>query len=436
MKTGSRKKGYVYVVFAFFCLCLIFVSCKRGSQDTAVESTESFMIIYDKPDTYSYIPIAIKKIANEGYIILGMIERIPYLLKVDEQGNFLWDTGVDTFAQYLDPVTDLLILNGDYYFFCNRAYGRERVIILLKYSEITGIPQEIPFADDLFLVENPDSTDKNRTIFPLHTSKITDDLILFLAFDEPNKRILIRKMEVDGERIWKDKNESGFRDICQYKHSIQDRRYHFSGMVENDGSHFYYFQSFSRRLIYDLRNVCFRFVKINPQTGDFYEKYWMQNPFIAMELHGSAPDGVNFSGAQIDIDNGYVFFYVNSKIKDKENTAAEKIQIEPATKYRQFELIETKTVYIKTMEVDDQQVVFFVGSSKEGKIVLYAYGHSSRTLLDKKYFGETNIYEAAGLTGENDGGLAILGTTYIDGQLGRICLFKLSQAELEDMVMQ
>ncbi|NIM11624.1 MAG: hypothetical protein GTO45_05975, partial [Candidatus Aminicenantes bacterium] len=59
---------------------------------------------------------------------------------------------------------------------------------------------------------------------------------------------------------------------------------------------------------------------------------------------------------------------------------------------------------------------------------------STGSYLAVKYLGDIHIYEAAGLIDTEDGGLAILGTTYVTGLLGRICLFKLSKAELEAFV--
>ena len=86
--------------------------------------------------------------------------------------------------------------------------------------------------------------------------------------------------------------------------------------------------------------------------------------------------------------------------------------------------------------MNGQTIVFFAGSSKSDQIVLYTYSVSSGICLDKKYFGGTRFYEAAGLIKTADGGIEILGTTYLASLFDRICLFKLSKEELENMVGQ
>jgi len=67
---------------------------------------------------------------------------------------------------------------------------------------------------------------------------------------------------------------------------------------------------------------------------------------------------------------------------------------------------------------------------------LYAYEKSSGDFLNNRYFGDIRIYEAAGLIDTYDGGLAILGNTFVMDQLGRICVFKLSKTEVEDLCSQ
>jgi hypothetical protein len=91
----------------------------------------------------------------------------------------------------------------------------------------------------------------------------------------------------------------------------------------------------------------------------------------------------------------------------------------------------SRPVYIKTIRVVDRDIVFFSGGTGFDRIVLYAYDLSAGRFLGKEYYGEKRLYEAAGLIGTGDGGLAILGNTYVMDLQKRICLFKLSKAEVE-----
>ncbi len=50
--------------------------------------------------------------------------------------------------------------------------------------------------------------------------------------------------------------------------------------------------------------------------------------------------------------------------------------------------------------------------------------------LGSRYLGFSNPYEIAAMTTTSDGGLAVCGITYVAGRFPRICLFKISGAEL------
>ena len=199
---------------------------------------------------------------------------------------------------------------------------------------------------------------------------------------------------------------------------------------DNTGNNFYYFQSFSRSDIVKELGICFTIAKIDTGNGKVNTKgeFHVIKPFISLDFDIGESEAVKFSGARLE-DN-IISFLVNSQLVKGEDEGVDEVDGE-----FKDELFTTKPVYIKTMVVNGIKISFFAGSAKNNKIVLYAYDWSTPTLLNQKYFGHTNIYEASGLIGTSDGGLAILGTTYSTGLwLGRICLFKLSKAELEDFV--
>jgi hypothetical protein len=144
-------------------------------------------------------------------------------------------------------------------------------------------------------------------------------------------------------------------------------------------------------------------------------------PFIALHRHG-------FTASGAILVEGAVYFFIDTRI-DRE-FGQENLLL-------QFDLIASRPVYTRAVNLDDQEILLFLGSEKTKRIVLTAYNLSRGSIVpNKKYFGHTNVYEAAGLTRTADGGLAVLGTTYLAGQLGRICLFKLSKEELEQLVGQ
>jgi hypothetical protein len=283
-------------------------------------------------------------------------------------------------------------------------------------------------------VEGVDDNDKNHPISPMHASKIPGDKILLLAVYEHNDRILVRIMDFQGARILKDKHDNSFQNICQVDYPIRDKRLHFTGL-NNSGNNFYYFQSFNRRQKYlEDDKSCFRFVKIDPDTWEYIEKnpangepienpFSIKKPLIAMEWHSSE----KFSAARVD--NDLVSYFVNSDLNDLKGLDDVKKKGHP-----QYESNETKPVFIETIPIDGREVVFFAGSTKTSKIVLAGYDLSTGVNLDSYYIGNVYPYVATGLTSTDDGGLAILGTTFYIYRINRICLFKLSKSDLESMV--
>jgi hypothetical protein len=246
--------------------------------------------------------------------------------------------------------------------------------------------------------------------------------VLLLLFSEKYDRLLLLEIDEDYE-IKLLINHIKYK--CAYANPFLDKRPHFVGQSGNNP--FYYFQSYSL-FNNDSKWPCFSIRReVEPDNSNATlsdkEEIPISNPFIAMEWDG------NYSYKALINDN-IVSFSANPDISvvDAENV------------HEQSELIESKPVFIKTMPVDGQKMIFFLGSSKNNRIVLYAYdgdpqnGILKKRFKEKMYFGHTHIFEAEALIETKDNALAILGTTYVAGQLGRICVFKLSKEELENLL--
>jgi hypothetical protein len=413
MKTvsGKKKKMNMNIIFIFILpvfLWLCFVSCDRKSP--GINSVEGFMRIYDKPDTTSYTAIDIKEVMD-GYTILGTVDNSPYLMKVDKQGNFLTDTGKEVFIGYTNPL-NLIILNQEYYFFCNKPSIHQIPIALLKLVEINNNPEEVVLHDNLLF--------ENVIVAPLHASKPSDNTIFLMAFDEDRKWNFVIKINSKGQGIWR--RDFGLNDVCYSQYvGIVDKRQHFTGIVTNGENNFYYTHTYSRRAFFNEYFTCFWINILDPDIGKPPLPYELSLIPVPKPLISLDWDGVDLSGAFID--NNVISLIVNSDINNLEKGQ------------RQSELIPSKAVFTRRMRLNNKEIAFFVGSSKNNKIVLYCYNRATETRLNKKYFGHTHIYEASGLITTDEGGLAILGTTFVAAHLGRICLFKLSREELEEMII-
>ncbi|MDQ1353736.1 MAG: hypothetical protein QG657_4043 [Acidobacteriota bacterium] len=431
-------------------LCIWIAACKPipRNTETGTESSESFSKIYDKPDKATYTAVDIKQTEDGGYIILGKKDNYPYLLRVDGSGNFEWDkvftaSPENEEYEYSNPIPEVLIHNDEYYFFCNKTYENGDFIVMIKYNETNGSQEEIlkRFSEDY---EMPDL----RNVFtPLHVVKQPNDRgVLLLAFTSPYDYVLLVSIDWNGDLEFEQQLE--FRNYkCIYYYPLADRRFHFitrSSTSVRGMENFYNIQIYTGSdTILPCHSITRKLRSLDDPGREIWAaEFYLTKPFIAMECHevlgekietGNKGkgiiklDGIRFSG--VDIEDHIITFYINSELKiDGEKTLV--INKSTGKIDQQTELIESTPVYIKVMDVDGQTNIFFAGSSKNNKIVLYTYDLLKSKFLDKKYVGHTHIYEAAGLIETKDGGLAILGTTYVAGRLGRLCLFKLSIANL------
>jgi len=72
-------------------------------------------------------------------------------------------------------------------------------------------------------------------------------------------------------------------------------------------------------------------------------------------------------------------------------------------------------------------------TTKSNQIILMLHDPSTGDLRGVKYLGFVNPYELSSITQTADGGLAVIGTTYVAGRFPRVCLFKIGPVDLEAM---
>jgi hypothetical protein len=417
MAAGNRKKN-TFILWTLLGLCLVSLSC--DPKFTPGDPAESFSKVYDITDELIVLEaVDMKQTPDGGYIILGKLENVPYLLRVDRAGNFLWEVREEffPFAAYLHPIPGISILNQPegltYFLFCSKqtADGTSSTIALLKVIETD--PSR-GFTEVPLTLEHPGGSFD----IPLDAKRTPDQKMLLLAVDAFSNQVLFSKINPDGSPVWEKMFPFSF--ACANMYPVLDQRNHFFESMEHGENPFYSFQSYLPRDGVPFPG-CFGITLVNPVDGTPFETFPVPLPFIALHRHG-------FTASGAILVEGAVYFFIDTRI-DRE-FGQENLLL-------QFDLIASRPVYTRAVNLDDQEILLFLGSEKTKRIVLTAYNLSRGSIVpNKKYFGHTNVYEAAGLTRTADGGLAVLGTTYLAGQLGRICLFKLSKEELEQLVGQ
>jgi hypothetical protein len=94
------------------------------------------------------------------------------------------------------------------------------------------------------------------------------------------------------------------------------------------------------------------------------------------------------------------------------------------------EMTPNAKVYSQIINVNGKEVTLFATSTKGGQILLYAYDAINGTLVGTHHLGRLNPYEAIDFAATADGGLAVLGNTFVNGRFSRITLIKLSEKQL------
>jgi hypothetical protein len=441
----NEKKMTVFFVTGFIlpvslCLFLCLSSCKLKS-DKENSLSISFGKIYDKTDTSGYTALDIKQTEGDGrYIILGEVDGHPYLLKIDAQGNFKWDSRDNQeLEDYKNPVPELRILNHEnntyYYFFCTRQSGDKVIPVLLKFNDKDNT---LYTADEISsYINHYEAFNIPYYITPKYASISGDKRYVLMTLNNLGDIVVFAGEEGISDN-WREKiNDQTYWAgwACLTTYLATDRKYHYSGRLKNND--IYYLHTFQQDSFNVDEKKCF-LIEIElpfptiPQCG---LTLFLEYPLIAMDWDDSQWDGSGFKGLKLSgayIAEGMVYFFINTEIN--EDTTSPGIELDK--KNEQSELLTSKPVYIKTRFVEGKEIVFFAAADRKNKIVLYAYEKSSGDFLNKRYFGDIRIYEAAGLIDTYDGGLAILGNTFVMDQLGRICVFKLSKTEVEDLCSQ
>jgi hypothetical protein len=456
-----RRKGLIYKAVRFFIASLALVSAAwiAGCDTAGTEATpaESFSRIYDQNNKKHFHALDIKQIPDEGeggYIVLGMEDQHPYLLKLDHEGEVLNETKQDDFTtlakeegfvDFIEPVREVLVFADGYYIFCTMVAEKESALAgvsgkcgesrkgaLLKLSEPNS--ESVPEPRfDVEYIEFKHIYDKyvnNKFYYkPIGAVKIPgsmnretqqseSDTILYMYMvtaayingdERYNDGLQIQKIKKTGE--------SGDFELFAMFVEKCTREYPTGFYVHSYIiPYFYLFDEID----YDYP-TCFCVYKDTfsalAQSISDRHIYRSSIPCIAFKW---ASDSEIFSGARV-YDNT-VHFFVNSEMEEVDS------EKRPEYEYPQMELEVTKPIFLETMELNEKEIVFFAGSAKNNQIVLYAYDGRvpGGRPMDKRYFGAAHQYEAAALIKTWDGGLAILGTTYVASRLARICLFKLS----------
>lgn len=392
----------IFLLLACF-LSLFALSCV---EETTPELEEhKFTRIFDNNRFDASIsPIDVAQTPDGGYLILGSRRLADsdftgiYLMKVNERGEFVADLEVET--QYVNPVGDLMFLDGAYHFFCMDE--------LAVQAHIAAVSPDLA-AIDIAPVGSGLS-------YPSAAS-LDGGNFLLLSYDHVEKLSVLSVINPGGTVV----ATRGF-DIGVGEDVEEPIINHFIGA----GQQFpfltgripggpYFFNGFY--------NYTFSLVFTNLSQDDPVGVVQGQHDdggFSAVTPIASS----KFAASRFNFGDNYLlpnvilpFDGITSTVDYPGNTLPE--------------LVPNATVRILRATIKDASTLIYASDTKSKQIALLLYDEATGALRGSHYLGFSNPFEVASIIQTEDKGLLVCGTTYLAGRFPRICLFKLSKEEVE-----
>lgn len=394
-----NRISYYYI----FSVLVLFFSCDIA--ENKIEPEATFSKIYDDSNFQeSYDPLDIKQTPDSGYLVLSSRDKWNIsILKLEKSGKV--QNQVHMPAPFANALPNLLEIDESYYFFCMHEISLQTY--LMKINEGTWEAE---------IVKTFDIT------YPLATSQAPENVILLQSYDREGRRTKLTKIDANFNISWEatypileDKEEP----IVSHLTRIGKRLPFFTGFTgEGAKAEMYYLNGFY--------NFSFSFIFVSVNSGEF------KGVVSGYQDKGAISAATYLSGHKMAL----------SRYSFEDNYLLPQSEINPDGNHftgdlkgvQLPELSFNAPVKIKKLNVAGKDVLLFASDTKSNQIVLYAYDFLTGQLLGTRYWGEKFPYKIASFTSTSDGGLAIIGKTFVAGKFSRLFLVKLSSGELSDLV--
>jgi hypothetical protein len=372
---------------------ILFVSC--GNEDDYVPESSFIKIYNDEYFNSSYIPMDIVQAGETGFFILSAYDSWnTYVLRVDEKGEFMWDYKLD--EHYVNPIKGLYYIDSIFYFFCMDDLSLGTYLMkATDQSKSASVERNL-----------------GNIIYPLASSKV-DDGFLIESYNRESYSTRLTKLKADFGEAWHEEysvEQDVEEAIIGHLTRIGERLPFFTGQAGN------------RFFLNGFYNYSMSLLFVNGSNG---AQTGVINGFRDESAISSMRylDGNTFALSRFDHGENYI----NPKIDL--NTTGTGISSDLAGNQHP-EMTPNAKVYSQIINVNGKDVTIFATSTKGGQILLYAYDAINGTLVGTHHLGRLNPYEAIDFAATADGGLAVLGNTFVNGRFSRITLIKLSEKQL------
>lgn len=381
---------------------IVLVGCTNESDPEADKA--NFTRIYDN-STYNaaLTPIDIKQTPDGGFLILSE-RRLDesnfsgiYLLKTDEFGGFVTDVTFD--PDLVNPVADLMELDGQYYFFCMTAASVQTQLVQVspegEVTQTTNVGGSYPTA-----------------------ATPSDGNFLLLGYDNEAKQSVVSIVTPTGTTTKSQGFSIGAGDAVEepiINHFIRTgRRYPFQ--IGKLSSGLYFFNGFYNYTFSLL------FTDLSDDTPNGIVQGQQDDGGISQLLELPS---ASFAAARFNFGDNY-FLPKQSLSVDAITSSSD------LGGFTLPELVPDAPIRIISATLQDKDILIYGSNTQSRQIGLFFYDPASGEFKGSRYLGFSNPYELARIIPAADGGLAVCGTTYVAGRFPRICLFKLSAESLKE----
>jgi hypothetical protein len=386
-------KYFIRQISIFTLIGLLFLAC--GNEEDYIPESSFIKIYNDEFFKSAYIPMDMVEAGETGYFILSAYNSWnTYILRVDEKGEFMWDYKLP--ENFVNPINGLYYKDDAFYFFC---------------MDDISLATYLMKATDQSRSASIERTYGN-IIYPLASSSVDDGFLLENYNRESYSTRLTRFNQNFGE-VW-----------------------HEEYSVEQD---------VEQAIIGHLTRIGNRLPFFTGQAGNRYFFNGFYNYSMSMLFVNTG------NGAQTGVINGFrsesaisSAFYINgnsfalSRFDQGENFIIPKMDLNTTGTgissdldgNEHPEMTANAFVNCKIINVNGKDITMYATSTKSGQILLYAYNTLNGTLIGTHHLGRLNPYEAVNFVPTTDGGLAVLGNTFVNGRFSRITLIKLSEKQL------
>ncbi len=403
---SSKTQGWIKNISAML-LILIVGGCDIKKNNDA-ESSTVVKIFNNSSFSKNYQPIDIKQTSDGGYLILGST-RVDvssflgvYIMKLDKNGNFIKDTTLE--GTTLNPVYNLMGVGLSYYFFAMN--GLTLATKLVKIEESGNISEVGQF---------------DQLTYPLYVNIDGSNNFILQSYNRDDRSTVVSKINTNGEVLASKSFSIGFGDydveepIIDHLTQTGKTLPFIAGSLSNGR---YYFNGFYN---YTLSLVFFDF-----NSKDDVEPGVLQG-YRSERVISSATEVAGSTLAVSRYAYGNHYLIPNAIL----NTANGDISASSDLNGYFLPEIESDAKIInKKLELNGKSLLVYGTTTKDKQIALYFYESTTAKLLKAKYLGFSNPFEIGNFVTTKDGGLAIIGTTFVAGKFPRICLFKLSSSDL------